>query len=63
MTFKIQILKQAEVEAKLRMSHTSFWRLRKNSDFPKPLSLGPRSIGWREDSIDRWLMEKDEMKK
>ena len=59
MSFNIQILRQAEVEAKLRMSHTSFWRLRKKSDFPKPIALGPRTIGWREDAIDIWLMKKE----
>jgi predicted DNA-binding transcriptional regulator AlpA len=25
------------------------------SDFPKQVALGPRSVGWRAGDIDQWL--------
>lgn len=43
------------------ISETTFWRLRKNSGFPKPITIRGTSIkGWHETSITQWIQENSE---
>jgi predicted DNA-binding transcriptional regulator AlpA len=52
-----RIIKTKAVIAKTGKSRVSLWRegRKPDSDFPRPLILGPNSIGWFEDEIDAWL--------
>ena len=29
-----------------------------NGDFPKPINLGPRAVGWIESEIEEWLIDR-----
>ena len=31
-----------------------------HGDFPKPIPLGGRAVGWLEEDIERWIVEKVE---
>lgn len=55
---KLQILKRRAVEVSTGLSRSSIYRLAANGQFPKPISLGPRAVGWRADEIDRWIEER-----
>lgn len=39
---------------------TTIWRWRNNPkfDFPSPLRLGEKSVGWRKSSIENWLQNR-----
>ena len=53
-----RILRTPEVVRLTGLSKTTLWRRVRSGDFPVPLklgSLGTRSIGWREDDVERWL--------
>lgn len=43
----------------LGIPKTSLRRLVDAGDFPAPISLGPRSIGWRAEEVEEWLESRD----
>jgi prophage regulatory protein len=51
----VTILRRLQVQARTGLSRSSIYKLMKENDFPKQCSLGPRSVGWRSDDIDKWL--------
>jgi prophage regulatory protein len=34
---------------------SSFYRAVKNGSFPPPVLIGPRSVAWDSDAVDKWL--------
>lgn len=54
----MRVLKIKEVLLKTSLGKTAIYALIKTSDFPKPIRLGVRSIGWIEGEIDAWILEK-----
>ena len=52
----MKVISGIEVRKKLgNISPTTFWKLRKNSDFPKPMSLPTKGRSWDEAEVDAWL--------
>ncbi|MES2180826.1 MAG: AlpA family phage regulatory protein [Pseudomonadota bacterium] len=51
----MQIIRINELIDKTKMSRTTIWRLYKFSDFPKPIQLSQRSVGFDLDLVDIWL--------
>lgn len=49
------ILKLPEVLDVSGLSEDSLARGIKRGDFPAPVKLGPRAIGWRASDIQRWI--------
>lgn len=43
----------------LPVSRTTLWRWIDHGEFPKPLRLGERRVGFRESDVHRWLAERD----
>jgi prophage regulatory protein len=39
----------------LRISKPTFWRLRREADFPAPIEITDRVIGWPKSEIQSWL--------
>jgi prophage regulatory protein len=39
----------------LKISKPTFWRLRRSPDFPPPVHITERVIGWQRDEIQSWL--------
>ncbi|MGO9362361.1 MAG: helix-turn-helix transcriptional regulator [Rhodomicrobium sp.] len=50
-----RILRQAAVEAKVGFKKTKLFYQIAEGNFPKPIAIGPRSVGWRESEIDAWI--------
>ena len=36
---------------------TLYWKINKNT-FPRPIKLGERSVGWIEEEINQWLIDR-----
>ncbi|MXY68667.1 MAG: AlpA family phage regulatory protein [Acidobacteriia bacterium] len=54
----IRIMRIREVIEVTGLSRTTIWRRVRDHEFPVPLKLGSlktRSVGWREEDIERWL--------
>ena len=55
----IRILRRKEVLRLLGVSSTTLWRwTRRDDSFPRPIRLGPNSVGFRESDLQRWLDER-----
>lgn len=50
-----QIVKRPEVETATGLSRSSLYRLAAAGQFPKPVKLSSRAVGWRADEISAWI--------
>ena len=53
------ILRCAEVTRRTSLSKASVYRLLHAGDFPQPVRLGERAVGWRAEEIDEWLASRE----
>ena len=54
------ILRRKQVEARTGLSRSTIYARIKSGTFPAPVSLGPRTVGWIEDDVQRWLSDRIE---
>jgi len=50
-----RILRLRTVEEKTGLKKSSIYERIKGGNFPKPIRLGPRAVGWLESEIDDWI--------
>jgi len=48
--------RRATLEDMLGISRSTIYRLMQNGDFPRPIKLGRRAVGWKSEDIDKWLL-------
>lgn len=53
-----QIVKRPAVEDATGLSRSSIYRLQADGQFPRPIRLGPRAVGWRADEIAAWIEQR-----
>lgn len=53
-----QVLRIFEVSDRTGLPRSSIYAKIQTGDFPRPIKLGPRSVGWLEADINSWLDEK-----
>ena len=51
----LAILRRHQVEARTGLSRSSIYALMAKGEFPKPVQLTSKAVGWRSDSIDLWI--------
>ena len=49
------ILRRPQVEQRTGLSRSTLYQYIKDGDFPKPVRLGPRAVGWLESDISAWI--------
>lgn len=54
----MRIIKLKEVLNKTGIGRSTLYNLIKISQFPKPVILGLRAVGWLESEIDEWILKK-----
>jgi len=54
------ILKLPATCKKTGKSRSSIYQGIADGTFPRPIKLGPRSVGWLEDEIDAWIQQRIE---
>lgn len=54
------ILRLPAVKNRTGLSRSSIYLRITNGEFPKPIPLGGRAVGWLEEDIDNWLAQKVE---
>jgi len=54
------ILRLPAVKARTGLSRSTIYLRISKNEFPAPISLGGRAVGWVESDIDNWLEEKIE---
>ena len=55
-----KILRLPTVKALTGLSRSTIYLRISKDEFPAPISLGGRAVGWLENDVDAWLAEKVE---
>jgi prophage regulatory protein len=55
------ILRLPEVKTRTGLSRSSIYLRMAHNEFPKPISLGGRAVGWVEHDVDEWIVERIEL--
>ena len=53
------ILRRPDVEARTGLSRSTIYDWMKRDEFPQPVALGARLVGWRESDIEAWLQARE----
>jgi prophage regulatory protein len=51
----MKILREREVVSRTGLNRVTIWRRERAGDFPARREIGPNSVGWIEDEIDKWI--------
>ena len=51
-----QFYRRSTLEDMLGISRSTIYRLMLDEEFPRPIKLGLRAIGWKSEDIDEWLL-------
>jgi prophage regulatory protein len=51
----LPLLRISDVCQWLQISKPTLWRLRRDADFPEPIEISERAIGWPREEIQSWL--------
>ena len=53
----IKVLRLPAVKARTGLSRSTIYLRIANNNFPKPISLGSRAVGWIEEEIESWISQ------
>lgn len=48
-------LRRKQVEARTGLARSTLYERIRKGEFPAPVPLGPRAVGWIESEIDAWV--------
>jgi prophage regulatory protein len=51
-----QFYRRSALEDMLGISRSTIYRLMLDEEFPRPIKLGRRAVGWKSEGIDEWLL-------
>jgi prophage regulatory protein len=54
------IIKLPDVVKKTKVSRAAVYAMIARGEFPRPVRLGRRSVGWRVDDVDAWIAARPE---
>jgi len=55
-----EILRLPAVKARTGLSRSTLYLRVSRGEFPRPISLGPRAVGWVEAHVEAWLSQQIE---
>ena len=53
-----RVLRRPEVQGRTGLSKSGIYLAIQEGDFPRPIRIGKRAVGWLECDIDAWLQER-----
>ncbi|MGD1063878.1 MAG: AlpA family transcriptional regulator [Terracidiphilus sp.] len=57
-TISISILRLKAVKSRIGLSKSAIYLAISREEFPRPIQLGPRAVGWLESEIEEWIRER-----
>jgi len=51
----VHIHRRGQVEARTGLSRSTIYEMMARGEFPRPIRLGKRAVGWSEAAISDWL--------
>ena len=55
-----RILRRPEVETRTGLSRSTIYAMMAAGEFPLPIRLGKRAVGWPEERISSWINSRSE---
>ena len=55
-----QIFRRRQLEERLGLTRSSIYKMMDDGEFPRPMKIGRRAVGWRADEIAQWLEQQQE---
>ena len=55
---KLSILRRKQVEKRTGLSRSTIYLRIQKGTFPRPINLGARAVGWLDNEIEAWLVER-----
>jgi prophage regulatory protein len=55
------ILRLPQVKIRVGLSRSSIYLAISQGNFPRPVSLGARAVGWLESEVEAWLSQRVEL--
>lgn len=52
-----KLLRRKEVSSRTGMARSTIYDHMKRGDFPSPIKIGERTVGWVESEIETWLCQ------
>lgn len=52
--------RRSALENMLGLSRSTIYRMMNNGDFPRPVVLGRRAVGWRAADVETWIKQREE---
>jgi prophage regulatory protein len=58
----VQVVRHAQVRKKLQVSSAKLFDMIARAQFPRPFQLipGGRAVGWLEQDVDQWIIDRKE---
>jgi len=56
------ILRLPAVKARIGLSRSSIYKMVSAREFPPPVRLGPRAVGWLESEVEAWLTSRVQLR-
>ena len=56
-----RFLRRRAVEQLIGLSASTIYRLERQGRFPRRRRLGPNSVAWRLDEVERWITSREEV--
>lgn len=56
-----RILRRQEVESITGLSRSSIYKAMNAGDFPAPIQLSKRAVGWRQSDVEAWISSRSEV--
>ena len=54
------IIRRKEVEQRIELACSTIYAMMARGDFPRPIKIGQRAVGWRTEDIDNWLSDREQ---
>lgn len=54
-TPRAQIERRPQVEARTGLTRSAIYALMAVNDFPRPVKLSAKAVGWRSEQVDAWI--------
>lgn len=52
-----KILRRTEIEEQLGLARSTIYQMVADGEFPKPVKLGRRAVGWRAEEVENWFLK------
>ncbi|EHK7541748.1 AlpA family transcriptional regulator [Vibrio cholerae] len=57
-----RIIRMPELSKKIGCARSTIYAFISRGEFPKPIPLGMRTVGWKESEVDEWIEQRQSLR-